>query len=1217
MMFLSNFKDIITKELQTITPGIECMSADEEVIIYRKKWIDSPFVDIVGFVPLFSNEDVSQWKQSEKLFLRHISKELHNSEDNVEPSLAYLYDPSHMDELMDIIVRIERNAMHCRKFVLPMEESIHEHIMRLPIASLRNSRERELLPQSARKVLIQAGLGFECTNGILTQSKINKILENLPDNIEKSKIGKVSEIRDVKETFPLKQTRLVKLNIEAFRAYGKEQQFDLDADLVVIGGPNGLGKTSFFDAVDYVTTGHIKRFNKKLKSLPNLFYRDKMNVSLTAKIVENGKNEEFIITRGLPDHEVRINNEIMDRKDVLLKLTQTTYKENVERLVSLFRASHLSNQYQAELTEGIRHESTLPYDLLGRMLSLEDYVQGISRLEKARDVVDKEINEVECELKRLGQAEIEINDELGQLKMPVEQQSFDEKEIEYEALVGLGNSVGGNINEVEGRTLLERLKELRSIVEVRKAETENELNDLYVVHNWIGERDNLSQKIQVIKLQLVKEQSNQAVIKEKREQFERRLSDLQQLKLERINAIKRVATDVENHEWLSIQIPLLKQASDHIQRLTVDLRKVESEVASIKKDITVEENMLGQMKIEADRLQGEHNKNQQSLCLLKELQEDIPKYIATVQQLQLIEQTKKEMNVKAMSQKQVLAQSEGQYLNAKNNLSIIMTELEFERSALNKTRSLVHQLRDLIRGSNCPLCGHDHNTKEELLLLIDKQYEEESVALTSTTHKYDVEKGKLVLFEKEYNQSQQEVQRSIDNIRKFEVDEINYNNSLHILRERFSVAGFNDFNIIEKEIISRINSLTSLLKSNAEELKISQYQCENKFQFIQILLEKRENHERIFRNYYNEIKDKEGFIGALNTEILIKGLPENVIETEVEELIYSYKKKREQIVEEKEVYEKEISYIENQFRKTDIDYKNCTLKVNDLETAQRQVENQLNNLFSNIKGKRMAPDFSEETLLQRVSEMKSNLSQIEDIREKILIAEIRADSKERSAAVSRLLDRQKKIDLEKEDKILALNVAKKKVAMLSNIQGMLKEIQKGNLEKYCKAIGPIATIIQRRLRPVYGFGKVDICPSGSNIPVRIGFEKDQFLAPGDYLSESQMGIIALSIFLCIATTQTWSGLQTIMLDDPILHFDDLNVYAFAELLRSWIISSDLPVRPQIIISTCDDRLIRILRMKFQGMVDQGSAKFYMFKSISKDGPIIEQFAVKENSVLVN
>lgn len=78
-----------------------------------------------------------------------------------------------------------------------------------------------------------------------------------------------------------------------------------------------------------------------------------------------------------------------------------------------------------------------------------------------------------------------------------------------------------------------------------------------------------------------------------------------------------------------------------------------------------------------------------------------------------------------------------------------------------------------------------------------------------------------------------------------------------------------------------------------------------------------------------------------------------------------------------------------------------------------------------------------------------------------------------------------------------------------------------------------------------------------------------------------------------------------MLDDPVLNFDDLNVYAFADLLRSWLATFERENRPQIIISTCDDRLLRILRSKFQPLIDKGDAKFYIYKSLSKQGPIIE------------
>src|SRR6202011_5849124 len=55
--------------------------------------------------------------------------------------------------------------------------------------------------------------------------------------------------------------RLKELKIRNFRAYRKSQSFDLDADLIVPYGPNGFGKTSFFDALDFGVTGEIGRLD--------------------------------------------------------------------------------------------------------------------------------------------------------------------------------------------------------------------------------------------------------------------------------------------------------------------------------------------------------------------------------------------------------------------------------------------------------------------------------------------------------------------------------------------------------------------------------------------------------------------------------------------------------------------------------------------------------------------------------------------------------------------------------------------------------------------------------------------------------------------------------------------------------------------------------------------------------------------------------------------
>ena len=62
--------------------------------------------------------------------------------------------------------------------------------------------------------------------------------------------------------------KIKEIDIKAFRAYKDEQKFDLMhkrsgkvADLVVIYAPNGYGKTSFFDAVEWAVTGSIERLN--------------------------------------------------------------------------------------------------------------------------------------------------------------------------------------------------------------------------------------------------------------------------------------------------------------------------------------------------------------------------------------------------------------------------------------------------------------------------------------------------------------------------------------------------------------------------------------------------------------------------------------------------------------------------------------------------------------------------------------------------------------------------------------------------------------------------------------------------------------------------------------------------------------------------------------------------------------------------------------------
>ena len=122
----------------------------------------------------------------------------------------------------------------------------------------------------------------------------------------------------------------------------------------------------------------------------------------------------------------------------------------------------------------------------------------------------------------------------------------------------------------------------------------------------------------------------------------------------------------------------------------------------------------------------------------------------------------------------------------------------------------------------------------------------------------------------------------------------------------------------------------------------------------------------------------------------------------------------------------------------------------------------------------------------------------------------------------------------------------------------------------------------------YLFDKVSMRKNKSGLELGLryrGLRKDAG-EPRFFLSSAQANILALSIFLSLAGRQQWSRLETILLDDPVQHLDDLDAVAFLDYLRAAALGNFCP-RKQIIVSTCDQNLYLLMLRKFSLLESAG------------------------------
>jgi len=454
----------------------------------------------------FSNGDVRKSYESIYTSFKQHYAERRGQWDSLDLSFVFCVKPD-LPELAQFCSSIETDVYFCRKFVVPLSASVGSSLARLPFIPLTQLTGQSFRPPSAQTFLNQCGVPTVLAKYLVVQRTRG------PEAIVEDCIN--GDFGDPRSLAPPEQSLIAQpdqtaapitvesLTIENFRAYRRPQTFSLGSDVTVLYGANGFGKTSVFDAFDFATTGDIGRINSRsdqhfLKTATHLDSKPE-DSAVSLSFWSNGALRK--LTRTVSDRKRAVLDGIpTDRKPLLSELTSGNFPaaDRVENFVSLFRATHLFNQEQPELTKDFRDDCRLPSEIVARMLAFEDYVSAVSKATKVREHLDsviatansqireltEQIADETSELKRLagtattGAPSEGIDNELQSLSKKLEELglSVGSEKADVSVLRGWRASLMGRLAESQSKT--ERLSVLdREIDEVIASRTESKRLD--------------------------------------------------------------------------------------------------------------------------------------------------------------------------------------------------------------------------------------------------------------------------------------------------------------------------------------------------------------------------------------------------------------------------------------------------------------------------------------------------------------------------------------------------------------------------------------------------------------------------------------------------------------------------------------------------------------------------------------------------------------------
>ncbi len=1030
------------------------------------------------------------------------------------------------------------------------------------------------------------------------------------------------------------------VDITGFRAYAYHGDgiFDFQnkkgelANFVSIYAPNGFGKSSFYDAMEWAITNNISRYiRESLRTINESTSKGLNNSDSGQKILRNRYIADDLpaYVNVITTEEVPFTRHVKKARKGSRDYTYdpTLTDENTKHLRDIFLSQDAIDSFLKEERPEIRYEKFM-LDFGGED---EKYRKKIVSLIKT---VNKEI--------------IDLNKQIITIS-----EKF--KEPEFEFSIDQVNKIIKNLKERDDNyefidTSFSELDntELSSKVSQNIIKLENYINkvkdaksELYACLNIIPEIKKQKEIILIKRNRLDELTKNKDLIIE----LAKLISDKNDADI----FLKQILEKIKNLDDVIVDLPVTLNLYQEIKALESDFLSTNSSIHSLnitiegikkliesfnvsKENINVELAKLQEQLDQADyhfeiieKLENslsfhKHKVNtlEERKITLERLDESLKGDLVNYTSIQIGYEIPNSRIISLLKPESEFIINFTQYLNHKELLKTELTdlnrkseELDLQSNEMYKIISSVNSILSQTNSNSCPVCKTKHDSYD---VLINKIYDNSGFDLA------------LNLISKAKSEKETELKK----INKFLFEGVEY---LEKLKKGYL------FNIEEKrkntlvdltDLNNQLSELNNKIKKDLMQLSELRAITKNfeKNDFVKIIEINLKDKKIEINKYDHEIN-----IASTNLVKYQNELNNFIAKTSsIQSILAKYKsnEKYVRLIKEKELYTVSEGLELNGFKK----------KLNEFNIIKSDISKNINNLDQKISSlqQSMFLDNRYTKFSQLDEEYNIIFKEISNINSLILNFENQIN-KYINLTNKNSIDLTKDIEKLIDKNELCLNSAQNEHLDLVLLQDQIHKVlpfikywkAQDEIDSFnerikilnllnCELSKDLRLVEERLLNRIKEFfytdlinkiyKKIDPHPFFKDVSFQCVFTENEKprlevylyeregnppISPCLYFSAAQLNILSLSIFLAKALHVEHNGkpVNTILIDDPIQSMDSINILATIDLLRN----ISMKFNKQIILSTHDENFHELLKLKIPE--NEFGSKFIKFSSFGK------------------